>query len=249
MPSEFIFYVSLGALAGGFINGFAGTGTAIFALGFLLLVLEPLSAVGLVALIAVISGVQGLFEVWSEIRRSLPRIRHFLIPGIIGVPIGVELLSFVDASLLRLLVACMLIVFGGYFGFRSKLPKIERVSAFADSTVGFVGGVLGGLASLSGVLPTLWLSMRPWSKAQTRAILQSYNFVLLSMTVILLAWHGAFNKTTLSAMLIALPVGLIAAQLGIVVFRRVSDDQFRRLLILLCLLCGVGLLLRQLFVE
>ena len=249
MPPEFIFYVALGALAGGFVNGFAGTGTGIFSLGFFLLVLEPSRAVGLVALIAVISGVQGLFEVWPEIRQSISRIRWFLIPGMIGVPIGVKLLSFVDASLLRLLVASILIIFGGYFGFRSKLPKIEGVSVFADSAVGFAGGVLSGLASLSGVPPTLWLSMRPWSKAQTRAILQSFNFVLLSMTVMLLAWHGAYNKTTLWAMLIALPIGLIAAQLGIVVFRRVSDDQFRRLLILLCLLCGVGLLLRQLLFE
>lgn len=239
--------MALGALAGGFINGFAGTGTAVFSLGFFLLVLEPLSAVALAALIAVISGVQGLVVVRTEIRQSIASIRRFLIPGVIGVPISVELLSFVDASLLRLLVAGMLIIFGGYFGFRSKLPKMTNVTPVADVAVGFIGGVLGGLASLSGMLPRLWLSMRPRPKAQTRATLQSYNFVLLSITVILLALHGAYNKTTLSALLIALPVGLIAAQLGINVFRRVSDNQFRRLLILLCLLCGVGLLLRQLF--
>ena len=239
----------LGALAGGFINGFAGTGTAIFSLGFFLLVLDPLPAVGLAALMAVMSGIQGLVEVRAEIRQNIPLIQRFLFPGVIGVPIGVALLGLVDASLLRLLVAVMLIVFGGYFGFRSRLPKITSVRPAADVAVGFVGGVLGGLASLSGMLPTLWLAMRPWPKAQTRALLQSYNFVLLGMTIVLLVFRGAYNKTTLTAILIAIPVGLLAAQLGIRVFRRVSDDQFRRLLILLCLLLGVGLLVRQLIFE
>ena len=246
MTPEIIMYLILGGFAGGFINGFSGTGTALFAIGFFLIVMEPKTAVAVVALIAVLSGIQGLVLVRKEMRHNTSRLFRFIIPGMIGVPIGIALLEYINAASLRLLVAVLLIVYGGYFGFRGALPKLERVTPVIDGSVGFVGGILGGLASLSGALPTIWLSMRPWPKAETRAVLQPYNFVLLVMTVVMLAMQGAYDKAAWTALAFALPAGLIAAQLGITVFKRVSDDQFRRTLILLCLVLGVGLLVREL---
>ena len=41
MSIEFYLYLIAGALAGGFINGLAGFGTALFALSFWLQILEP----------------------------------------------------------------------------------------------------------------------------------------------------------------------------------------------------------------
>ena len=41
MSSEEILFVVLGAAAGGFINGLAAFGTALFALGFFLTVMSP----------------------------------------------------------------------------------------------------------------------------------------------------------------------------------------------------------------
>ncbi len=246
MTPDIILYLILGGFAGGFINGFSGTGTALFAIGFFLIVLEPKTAVAVVALIAVLSGIQGLVLVRKEMRNNTRRLLIFIIPGLIGVPIGIALLDYIDAAFLRVLVALLLIVYVGYFGVRSALPKLERVTPGIDGSVGLMGGILGGLASLSGALPAIWLSMRPWPKAETRAVLQPYNFVLLLTTVAMLAMQGAYDQGTWTALAFALPAGLIAAQIGIAVFRRVSDYQFRRTLILLCLVLGVGLLVREL---
>ncbi|MEO0381893.1 MAG: sulfite exporter TauE/SafE family protein, partial [Pseudomonadota bacterium] len=54
MNFDFAFYLVLGAVAGGFINGLSGTGTALFALGFYLVVLDPVQAVAIVALMSVL---------------------------------------------------------------------------------------------------------------------------------------------------------------------------------------------------
>ena len=53
MTSETAFYLVLGAAAGGFVNGLSGTGTALFAMGFYLVVLAPETAVAIVALMSV----------------------------------------------------------------------------------------------------------------------------------------------------------------------------------------------------
>ncbi len=247
MTAEFITYLLLGAAAGGFINGLAGTGTALFALGFYLAVLPPISAVAIVALMSVLAGLQGLWVVRSAILANPARLFRFLIPGLAGVPIGLILLDLIDAETLRIGIAILLIVHGGYFSFRAALPAFARRTPWVDAMIGFIGGVMGGAASVSGAIPAMWLSIRPWPKAETRAVLQPFNVVILSTTITLLFFKGAFDGEALRALMVTVPAGLIAAQIGIAVFKRLSDNMFRRLLIILTLLMGLGILASELF--
>lgn len=247
MGMETIVFLLLGAAAGGFINGLSGSGTALFALGFYLMVLDPVTAVAIVALMSVLAGLQGLWLVRAEILARPKRLLRFVLPGLLGVPFGLMLLSILDASVLRLAIASLLIVFGLYFGFRTALPMFSRPTPMIDSGIGFAGGILGGSAAVSGALPVLWLSLRPWPKAETRAVLQPFNVAILSTTVILLVFKGAYDATATKALLVTIPSGLIAAQIGIYVFKRLSDTGFRRLLILLNLVMGLGILASEVF--
>lgn len=242
MTVELITFLLLGAIAGGFINGLSGTGTALFALGFYLVVLDPVTAVAIVAFMSIIAGVQGLWIVRAQILTHPKRLLRFVIPGLIGVPIGVWLLASIDATVLRLGVAGFLIVYGGYFSFRSALPAFARPTPVLDSIVGGLGGILGGAAGMSGALPSMWMSLRPWTKFETRAVLQPFNMVMLIVTVSLLFLRGAYDADALTALAITVPAGLISAQVGIAVFKRLTDMVFRRLLIILTLLMGLGIL-------
>ena len=245
MAPETIVFLVLGAAAGGFINGLSGTGTALFALGFYLVVLDPVTAVAIVALMSVVAGVQGLWVVRAAILDHPKRLMRFVIPGLVGVPIGIWLLSGLDTDVLRLGVAGFLILYGGYFAFRRALPAFTRRTPVIDAAVGGIGGLLGGAAGMSGALPSMWMSLRPWTKFETRAVLQPFNMVMLTTTVVLLYWRGAYDGA-LPALAITIPSGLLAAQVGIFVFRRLSDTGFRRILILLCLAMGIGILLSAL---
>ncbi len=246
IPNETILMVTLGAAAGGFINGLAGFGTALFALGFFLTVMTPPQAVAVVVVLSVASGLQGLWIVRHAIFDNPRRMTRFLAPGILGIPLGVTALYVIDANSLKLVIAAFLLIYGGFFSFRRALPKFERPTPLIDMTVGFTGGVLGGAASLSGALPTMWCSMRPWPKAETRAVLQPFNVAILGLTALMLWWQGTYGREVLINLAIALPATMISAQIGITVFRRLSDDLFRRLLISMCLLSGVILMIRAL---
>ncbi|WP_299358786.1 sulfite exporter TauE/SafE family protein [uncultured Paracoccus sp.] len=241
-----ILFVLAGGLAGGFINGLAGTGTALFAIGFFLVALEPVSAVAVVSLMSVLTGVQGLWEVREALGQNVPRLARFVLPALAGVPVGILLLSHIDAATLKLVIAALLILYGGFFSFRKNLPRFERRTPVLDLSVGLLGGILGGMAALSGALVVIWCSMRPWPKAETRAVLQPFNVSVLSATSAMLWWGGAYSAATLTAFSIALPASLLAAQSGLFVFRRISDNTFRRLLIGLSLLLGLGTLVNAL---
>ena len=245
MGLDFLAVLLGGAFAGGVINGLAGFGTALFALGFWLQVLPAAQAVAMVVVMSVVSGLQGLWIVRGEIRRNPGRLARFLLPALVGIPLGVALLSVVSAALLKIVIAGFMLLYGGFFLLRRSLPRFERSTPVLDSLVGFAGGVLGGAASLSGALPTMWCAMRPWPKGETRAVLQPFNVVVLALTALLFLLNGLYTSETLVLMAIALPVTMIGAQLGLSVFRRLGDEQFRVLLIGLMFASGAILGLRE----
>ncbi|PUB09800.1 sulfite exporter TauE/SafE family protein [Yoonia sediminilitoris] len=246
MPTDFYFYLLLGAAAGGLINGLAGFGTSLFALGFWLNVVPPVQAVSMVVVISVASGLQGVWLVRSSIAHQPRRLARFLLPALPGIPIGVAALAYMPVETLKIFIASFTLLYGGFFTFRTTLPKFERPTPVIDRIVGFVGGLLGGAASLSGALLTMWCALRPWPKAETRAVLQPFNVTVLGLALIMFAIKGAYTWDTLILIGLALPVTMIFAQIGIALFKRLDDDQFRRLIIAMMFLSGIILMLRAL---
>ena len=85
------------------------------------------------------------------------------------MPIGVALLKNIDPTVFRLVVGVVLAGFCTVMLFSSRLPKITFGGRLADGGIGFVGGIMGGIAGLSGAVPTLWTSFRGWKKDVQRA--------------------------------------------------------------------------------
>ena len=245
MDQEFIILFAMGAAAGGFINGLAGFGTALFTLGFFLQIMPPAQAVAIVLIMSVVTGVQGLWTVRYAMFENPKRLARLLVPALFGIPLGVAAISILDPKIIKLVIAAILILYGGFFSFRRSLPKLERPTPIIDSIVGFAAGILGGAASLSGALPTMWCSMRPWTKSEARAVFQPFNVVVLSLTAMMFAFKGIYTQETLILVAASMPITIVFAQIGIVVFKRLEDDQFRRLLIAMMLISGLILVARE----
>lgn len=242
MDIEFLFFILLGAFAGGFVNGFAGFGTSLFALGWWLQVMPPLEAVATSLIMSLASGFQGMLLVRNHIDWLL--LSRFLFPALAGIPFGLWMLDHVNGRFLTLMVAVFLILYGGFFSVRRKLPNFERDIPLLDIGVGFAGGFLGAVAGLSGALPTVLCSMRPWPKLKQRALLQPFNYFILGLSAFLLIFKNAYTPNALKSIGIILPVTIIASLLGMTLYKKVTDTQFRHLLIALMLLSGLTLLTR-----
>lgn len=245
MQVEFYIFLLLGAASGGVINGLAGFGTALFALGFWLHIMPPLQAVSMAVVMSVISGLQGVWLVRKSITNQPKRLAKFLLPALPGIPLGIASLSFVSAETLKIIIGGFMLLYGGFFSFRGALPKLERNTPIIDGIIGFFGGYLGGAASLSGALPTMWCAMRPWPKSEVRAVLQPFNVAVLGLALIVFLFQGVYTTESLKLIAIAFPATMIFAQIGITIFNRLNDDQFRRLIISMMLVSGIILLLRE----
>src|SRR3954454_20728699 len=95
-----------GALAGGFVSGLAGFGTALMALGIWLYILPPSIAVPLVLICSVSSQISTLPTMWKVLDFKLAA--PFVIGGLAGMPIGVLLVARADPQTFKLSGGAML---------------------------------------------------------------------------------------------------------------------------------------------
>jgi uncharacterized membrane protein YfcA len=228
-----------GALAGGFVSGLAGFGTALMALGIWLYVLPPAIAVPLVLICSVIAQISTLPSIWKTIDFSI--VWPFLIGGLIGVPLGTMLIAHADPKVFKLTVGMFLLVFPTALYFQRKEMAVTFGGKAADAAIGFAGGILGGLAGLSGPLPILWASIRGWTKEQRRGIFQIFNFSVLASSLLVQIVTGFVKPDVFWLALIAFPGTVIGAWLGARTYHALSDGNFRDVVLALLFLSGVGL--------
>src|SRR5262245_6564837 len=112
-----------GALAGGFVSGLAGFGTALMALGIWLDVLPPSLAVPLVLACSVIAQSSTLPSIWKTIDFSL--VWPFLIGGLAGVPLGTMLIAQADPNVFKLTIGVFLLVFPLVLYFQRRPAGIQ----------------------------------------------------------------------------------------------------------------------------
>ena len=229
----------LGALAGGFVSGLSGFGTALMALGIWLYVLPPSLAVPLVLICSVVAQTATLPSMWRSFDFSL--IWPFIIGGLLGVPLGVMLIAHADPHQFKLGFGIFLLVFPVVLYFQRTPMAFRFGGKPADTLVGFFGGILGGLAGLSGPIPILWASIRGWSKTERRGIFQVFNWTILLTALLLQVGSGLVKIDLIWLALLAFPGTVLGAWLGTKVYHALSDRNFRDVVLGLLFLSGVTL--------
>jgi uncharacterized membrane protein YfcA len=229
----------VGALAGGFVSGLAGFGTALLALGLWLYVLPPAVAVPLVLICSIVAQTSTLPSIWRSIDFRL--VWPFLAGGLAGVPLGIRLIAHADPNVFKLSVGILLLVFPTALYFSRSEIAWSFGGRVADAAIGFAGGILGGLAGLSGPLPTLWASVRGWGKDERRGVFQIFNWTVLSAALGLQAATGFVTREVIWLALLALPATIFGAWLGERTYHALSDRNFRDVVLGLLFLSGIGL--------
>jgi uncharacterized membrane protein YfcA len=241
MGLDQIAVVLLGALAGGFVNGLTGFGTAITAMGLWLYAVPPPVAASLAIICSVISQVQTLPMIWRVI--DWPRVLPFIVPGFLGIPVGTWLLAQIDPRTFKIVIGLFLVTYSGYvLARRSPLAGSQIGGRAADGAVGFGGGILGGLAGLSGVLPVVWTDVRGWTKDQRRMVLQTFNLSILAVALLSHALSGFLTPQVGWAAAAAVPGTIAGSWAGAFIYRRLSDHGFQRIVMALIFASGAMLI-------
>ena len=122
--------------------------------------------------------------VWA-VRRAVhwPSLRPFLLGGLIGVPLGVFLLTHANPGLYERVIGVLLVGYCTWVLFRKPIVA-RQTTTLGDLLVGSVAGVAGGFAGLAGVPTAIRVSMKGWDKDRQRALFQP---LILLLQIVALA--------------------------------------------------------------
>jgi len=229
--------VLLGAFSGGFLAGLTGFGTGLAAMPFWLIAVPPVIAAQLAVACGAMGQVQTIHTIWHAVRWR--HVGHFLIAGLIGIPIGTVLLPLVPERAFKIGVGIFLIVFCSYLmAARGKTLLFKR-RPLGDIAAGFAGGFMSGLAGLPGPAPTAWAMLHDWPRDQKRALFQMFNLVILTATFVSSAIAGLITWKFWMAFALAMPGTIFGNWLGGVLYRRLDTRGFDRIVLVVLMCCGV----------
>lgn len=226
----------IGAVVAGFVQGLSGFAFGMVAMSFWVWGIEPRVA----AVMAVFGSLTGqvVAAVSSRRRFRLATLAPFLAGGAVGIPLGIAVLPHLNPDLFKLALGTVLAVFCPIMLVSSSLPRVAAGGRLADGVVGAVGGFMGGIGGFTGVVPTLWCTLRGMAKDEQRAVIQNFNLAALAFTMAGYLASGLVTRDMWPLLPLVAVALLVPSLIGARVYVGLSELAFRR--VVLALLSGSG---------
>ncbi|WP_236034192.1 sulfite exporter TauE/SafE family protein [Belnapia mucosa] len=211
------------ALAGGLARGFSGFGAALIFVPLASIALGPQGAAPLMLLLEVLAIAILTPAAWRLADR--PQVGLLALGALVGTPLGAAILVHADPVALRwgvtfaVLALLGLLVSGWRFRGRPSLP--------ATLGVGLAGGVLGGVAMVSGPPVMAYLLGQAGPSWRVRASFGLYLAAGGVIAGIAYAAAGLLTPALTAPFLLAAPVYGLGIWLGTRMFGLASERAFR----------------------
>ena len=230
----------LGAAVAGFVQGLSGFAFGMVAMSFWVWGIEPRVA----AVMAVFGSLTGQVVALVSNRRgfSWGALAPFLAGGVVGIPIGIAVLPHLNPDLFKLALGSLLVVFCPIMLAAPRLPKVARGGRWADGVAGAMGGFMGGLGGFTGVVPTLWCTLRGLQKDTQRAIIQNFNLAALAFTMLGYVLSGVVTRDMWPLMPLVAVALLVPSLIGARIYVGLSEAAFRQIVLSLLSLSGLAML-------
>jgi len=225
------------SLFAGFIQGFTGFGSALFAMPLFLLFMNAKTAVPL----CILNGLLITTYLTIQLREHLDwkKIRPLIIGCIPGIIAGVYVLKKADNNWIKISLGILLI---GYASFNLRFrPKLIKMPPFSPYIAGFATGLIGGTFSAGGPPTIIYTMLAGWDKDGIKATLSGF-FLVTGFLIACAQWvSGLTNNLVLQYLSIsALPI-ICGVYTGSLLYSRASTSSYIRLILIL--LIGMGILM------
>ena len=232
-------------LLAGFVRALSGFGFALVATPLLLFVLDPKSVVVISIIINVPVGLLLLFHTRKHI--DVKRTLLLCSGSIFGVPMGAYLLSSLDPSIIRLIIAILIVPFSIVL-LLGHSYQFKRDSLGCGIS-GFFSGLLGSSTSLSGPPVVLFLLNQGLVKERFIGTVTAY-FVFMGITSVgAFSYLGMVTIDLLIKVAQLLPTAILGLYIGTRILPKVNTILFRRIAALIVSLAALTIIVTFLYTE
>jgi hypothetical protein len=222
------------ALLAGVVTGMTGFGLALISTPILLFVYEPKTVIVLTAIFSVFINTAVVWDSWHEARKRLALT--LLIPALLGIVAGVEILRVIDPVYVRLGVGAV-VVFSALLLVRDvRLPGAD--TRWGLLVAGSTSGMLSTSTGLAGPPIVLLLASRGLPKHEFRGTSALYFLPMSVAGIAVLALRGLVDAGEVPLGLLLVPAAIAGKVAGTALLKRVSEKAFRAVTLGLVILTG-----------
>jgi uncharacterized membrane protein YfcA len=203
---------------------------------FLLLMWEPKLMIPIIVPLFTLLDAMIVYQgrAHMELRRVLPMIGA----AAVGIPLGTYVLLSAPKDVLAMAIGTLVLVFAVLLllGYTVNIRR-ERV---ASGAAGFLSGLFLGGAGLSGPPVTLFMINQRWGRETFRSSQGLFHLAVDFLALVSMSIAGVLTKDTLLVDLALLPPVLVGFALAVVLLRRLHQELFRRITILIVIVAAAG---------
>lgn len=234
-----ILIANLIIFTGGLIQGTVGTGSSLFAVPLLVLLISPKVVVPMMIIECIFINAYISSQCRSHI--NIKRIMILLAAGFVGMIPGVRILAILPARYIKIYIgaAIALTSVAYIIGFRRKM-KNEKT---ASIPIGLVSGFLNGSISMSGPPIVLFFVNQEVDKGFFRGNLALYFLILNILTVPVYYANGLVTADVFRWTLLLFPGIAAGTILGDRLSTRVTEKSIKKLALIIVLFAGLSSLI------
>jgi uncharacterized membrane protein YfcA len=227
-------------IVAGLLKGTIGVGMPVVALPLLSLFIDVKSAVMLLSMPLILSNLPQALE-GGKTGRCVMQLMPVIFGMVPGLFLGVRVLLAVDANVAKIIAGLVLMCVGGVTLLTPTLRLQSRLVFPTGITFGFFGGVLGGIAAMSGPLVFIFLLAKGLrGKAFTKEA-SLYLVISAGLMAILLTASREFGWLDVSVSTAAmLPVAL-GMYVGQHIRDKIAPETFKKLVLTAVIAAGAEL--------
>ena len=229
---------------GGIVKGSVGIGMSMFSVPLIAFILPPTKAMMLLCFPVIVTNF-----IQMDIKRGISNSRFFpmFITLFLGILIGGKLILSLNLKTISIIIALTIIIFTSFNFLGLNLnwlkPKYEKIISIF---IGFFSGILGGVSTFyAPPIITFLVSLN----------LAKENFIRTTATMYFLAsiplyssliFHGLGNFYDLLVSFIITAPALLGQYLGTKIRVRLSNEIFRKTILVILIIIGFSLLIKNL---
>mgnify|MGYP003542123639 FL=1 len=227
----------LGVGLGATLNAAAGFGFSLLTVPLMALAVGPKEAVVLSAVMSV--GSTGAVAWKGRSSVEAPVAYRLLGGALLGMPVGIVVLSRMAPEPLQILIALAVLASAGVLTLGIRL---RRPNGSLDVGVGFVSGMFKTSVGVSGPPIVILLQGRGLAKNAFRATSSTVIVAVNLTSLVLFGVAGQIDRVVLIAAVVSLPALPVGFWLGNRLHERVPEERFRSLvLVMVVLSAGLAL--------
>jgi uncharacterized membrane protein YfcA len=200
--------------------------------------------INVVTPLVALTGTMNTVIIFIRHRRSfeLKPVVNLVIGSLLGIPVGVMVLNFVDDYILKIILA---VIIASYSVFAlAGVKKAIHFPSWTGYIFGFFSGLFGSSLNTNGPPIIVYAALQKWEKDKIIVTLQGF-FIASGASII--AGHGInglISKEILLYFLKVLPVLFLGFLTGSFLYNKINQDNFRRIIYLSLIVLSVLLVVK-----